>query len=256
MKSGKGTTGRSGNTGKGNNRLEELVVNHRAEARDDNLLQIRTAADDSSSLRNEPMWMGLPLLNPAHLPLAQTGLHLLQQGYNRVLDWLQGTGTDEGIQFQELLPHEQTAGFLQGYNKISQELDGIFQQLESDPTIASSLLSWLKNSFVEHRAQGQQLVLQQMVTQASIKAYLQNIQTVAKDVTELVEDLLADNSNSAVSYAQVRLAEMNQSLAKLSENPAVIAKDHFNSSCKNSIANAVHQQPMNVMWPQSLLATN
>jgi hypothetical protein len=203
------------------------------------------------------MWISSPLLHAAQLPLAQTSMHLMQQGYNRILDWFQGTGSDEDIQIQELLPREQVLGSLQNYNKVSQELESILQQLESDATMSSSMLAWLKDSVLGHRAQGQQLVQQPMVTQAHIQAYLENIQTVAQDVSELVEDLAADNSNHAVSYAQVRLVEMNQSLAKLSEDPAVVAKDQttLKANMRAQLqANAI-QQPMNVM-PQSSLATN
>jgi hypothetical protein len=214
---------------------------------------LRETADDSSSLRNEPMWISSPLLHTAQLPLAQTGMHLMQQGYNRIIDWFQGTGSDEGIQIQELLPTGQVAGFLQDYNKVSQELETILQQIESDESTTDSMLSWLKESIVEHRAQGQQLVQQPMVTQASIKSYLENIQTVAKDVTELVENL-AEGSSIAVAYAQIRLANVNQALTMLSADPVVVAKDQ--ATLKANVrahlqANAVQQQAMNSSIPQA-----
>jgi hypothetical protein len=195
-------------------------------ATENRALQARGAPDGSSSLRTEPLWVGLPMLSAAQLPLAQTSMHLMQQGYNRIMNWFQGTSSDEGIQIQELLSTGQVAGFLQDYNKISQELESILQQLELDNTVSSSMLSWLKESIVEHRAQGQRLVQQSIITQENIQTYLENIQIVTKDVNEMVEDLAADrNSNHTVSYTKARLNDVNQLLSMLSENPVIVAKD-------------------------------
>jgi hypothetical protein len=213
-------------------------------------LQVRDIADGSSSLRAEPMWLGLPLLNAAQLPLAQTGMNLVQQGYNRIMDWFQGKSTDKGIQIQELLPRVQVLGFLQDYNRVLQGLERIIQQLESNDSVTSNLLSWLKDSIIEHRIQGQQLVQQQIVTQKTIKVHLENIQALAQDVTEFVETLVADNTNSAVFYAKARMADVNQSLSKLSKNPSIAAKDQatLKANVKAQLqANAVQQQAMNLV---------
>jgi hypothetical protein len=206
---------------------------------------------------NENRWNAGSLVNPAQLPLAQTGMHLMQQGYNRILDWFQGRGSDEDIQIQELLPREQVAGFLQEYTKVSQELEGIIQQLEVDDSVAGNVLGWLKDSIVEHRAQGQRLMNQQRVAQENIKTYFENLQVVTKDVTELIEDLAKTTNSFVLPYIQSRLAGVNQEIASLSSNPLVITKDQATlvANVKAQLqSNALQQQAMNLV-PQTATYT-
>jgi hypothetical protein len=205
---------------------------------------------------HESRWNDGSLLHSAQLPLVQTGMHLIQQGYNHVMDWFQSKGSDDSIQIQELVPAGQVAGFLREYDRASKELEGILQQLESENAASSSMLGWLKDSVVEHRVQRQQLVQQSMVAQESIKTYLENIQAVAQDVTELVETLAADSSNSAVSYAKVRLANVNQLLSMLSEDPVIVAKDQgtLRANVRAQIqTNTLQQQPLNLIQPPTAI---
>jgi prophage DNA circulation protein len=186
-------------------------------------------------------------------------MHLIQQGYNRIMDWFQGKGSDEDVQIKELLPREQVSNFLQAYNKVSQELERIIHQIESDNSVASNMLGWLKEYIVEHRAQGQQLVNQQMVAQENIKAYFENLQAVAKDLTELVEDLAEGSNSIAVAYAQTRLVGINQKLAKLLENPAIISKDQETLRANvraQMAANTLHQQQAMNVVPQATINSN
>jgi hypothetical protein len=201
-------------------------------------------------------WNDGSLIHAAQLPLAQAGMHLMQQGYNCIADWFQGKGSDEGIQIQELLPREQVSGFLQDYNKVSQELESVIQQLEAEDTVSSSMLSWLKESIVEHRTQGQQLVQQSMVDQTNVKSYFENIQVVAKDVTEFVEELGLDSASSMLPYIQSRLLSVNQELVNLSRNPAVVSKDQttLRATVKAQIqTNTLQQQPLNLIQPPTAI---
>jgi hypothetical protein len=216
-------------------------------------LQVRDIEDDSASFRTEPLWMEMPMLHAAQLPLAQTGMHLMQQGYNRVMDWFQGKGSDEGIQIQELLPREQVGSFLQAYNKVSQELEGVIQQLEADSNIAGTMLDWLKESVIEHRVQGQKFIQQQMVGQEAVKSYFGNLQAVAKDLTEFVEDLSETHEGVSLAYVQSRLTGINQELVTLSQDSVVVVKDQttLRANVKAQMqANALQQQPMNIL-PQT-----
>jgi hypothetical protein len=191
--------------------------------------------DDSSSLRSEPFWMGFPL-HAAHIPLAQTGIHLLQQGFNRITEWFQRRDCDEGIQLKEF-PQRQVTALLQNYNLLSQNLEGMIHLLKSDDE-AGNQLEWLTEAIVVHRARAQMLSQQQFVSEEDIVCCFENLRVVAKEVTEFVEEIATTTHTITVNYVRSRLAEVNQALENLSQDPVV------GTAKNNDMLGALLQEPL------------
>ncbi|WP_341794117.1 MULTISPECIES: hypothetical protein [unclassified Rickettsia] len=177
---------------------------------------IRNTDDDSFSLKTQPMWHDLPIIHAAQIPLIQTGVHLIKQGYNKIINWWQSDSkVEQTTEAPKLIPVEQVAEALTGYNNVSQKLEHIIEQLEPVTLTNKDLLSWLKKSLLEHKVLGQQLLDKPVIMQELLASYFENVKVLTKDLNEFVKQQGGDNL--VLSYIKAGLAGTNQALENLSQ---------------------------------------
>ncbi|HJD59501.1 MAG TPA: hypothetical protein LFW20_02330, partial [Rickettsia endosymbiont of Omalisus fontisbellaquei] len=174
-----------------------------------------SAYDSSSSMRSEPIWYGLPV-NAAQIPLMQMGIHLMKQGWNGVMNLLQGRDDAEQITAtQELISTEQVVEVLSDYNNISQKLESIIEQLELDSATDKALVDWYKESLAEHQEQGMQLLNKPVINQELLIEFCENMKVFADDLSEFAEQQV--NDNVALTYIKAELAKVNEALTNLAQ---------------------------------------
>jgi hypothetical protein len=154
-------------------------------------------------------------------PISQE-MQLFKKSYENITNWLKSKQRGSTDQSKELLTKEQIADTLLTYEKISEKLEFVINQLNTEDATTQNLLKWLEESIVERKFEAQHLMEQSVVNRAIIIGFFENIQALAKDLTALVEDSAEDFNSQSLPYITSMLINLNEQLEELAKGPMLV----------------------------------
>jgi hypothetical protein len=199
------------------------------------------SADDSSSANTVTMSVISPI-NAAQIPFIQLGIHLMKEGYNKAINWWQGSSKEEQNISQKLLSKEQVLETLNSYVNISNKLENITNELDISTAQDKALVDWLRDSLITHKKESQKLMSQEFISEESFISYYQNIQVLTNDLSKQLGNLNITGLNKlALTYIKSELANTQVELSKTMQGLNLPIENYINNAETIELSNSQEQ---------------